>query len=169
MVSDMGNVLSLNYKHKKTPHKMSLSASSTGYLHVQLYKNKKPYTKTVHSLVAEAFIPNPESKTEINHIDGDKTNNRVSNLEWNTRSENQLHSIKHGLRKSSPNLGRFGKNNACSKRIIQCDLSGNPIREWDSISDAARYYGIRSSTISTCLTGRRPTMHGFVWKYSDSI
>jgi hypothetical protein len=70
---------------------------SKGYQGVTLTKNKKRYSKKVHRLVAEAFIPNPENKSQINHIDCNKKNNCVDNLEWNTQSENLKHAFKNGL------------------------------------------------------------------------
>jgi hypothetical protein len=68
-----------------------------GYLSKALHSNKKNYTKLIHRLVAEAFIPNPLNKLTVNHINGKKTDNRVENLEWNTYSENQLHAYDNGL------------------------------------------------------------------------
>ena len=88
------------------------SPSSTGYHKVVLYNNGFRKTMSVHRLVAEAFIPNPENKPEVNHIDGNKQNNNVSNLEWSTSSENQKHAHKIGLAKS-----KRGTNH------IRCTLS----------------------------------------------
>lgn len=70
-----------------------------GYRSVRLYKNEKPHSLMVHRLVATAWIDNPHKKQQVNHIDGDKTNNVVSNLEWCTASENIRHADKTGLRK----------------------------------------------------------------------
>lgn len=68
-----------------------------GYLYVKLYKNGKGTKKRIHRLVAETFIPNPDNKPTVNHIDGDKLNNHYLNLEWATRSEQIKHAIKTGL------------------------------------------------------------------------
>lgn len=68
-----------------------------GYKRVALYKNNVPFEYKIHRLVAETFISNPENKEQVNHIDGNKTNNHVSNLEWVTRSENTIHAVKNGL------------------------------------------------------------------------
>ncbi len=74
-----------------------------GYMEVNLSVNQKSKLIRIHRLVAEAFIANPKDKPQVNHIDGNKTNNHVSNLEWNTQSENQIHAYKTKLQ--IPNLG----------------------------------------------------------------
>lgn len=71
-----------------------------GYLRVNLYEGTKNHTVTVHRLVAKAFVPNPNNLPEVNHIDGDKTNNNADNLEWVSSSENQKHAFMIGLQKS---------------------------------------------------------------------
>lgn len=81
-----------------------------GYLEVNLYKNSKCTAKIIHRLVAKAFIPNNFNKPQVNHIDGNKLNNKVSNLEWMSNSENQLHAYKLGLQPS-----RAGENNNKAK------------------------------------------------------
>lgn len=158
-VSNLGRVKSLRCNKI-----MSLSKSSTGYLHIQLYKDKKYKTHTIHSLVANAFIPNIYNKPEINHIDGNKENNNVSNLEWSTKSENQIHAIKLGLRRPSPMIGIKGAKNRQSKKVIQYSLDGNFIHVWDSISDAARHYLCSPSCITSCIKGRHKTCAGYMWK-----
>lgn len=91
-VSNCGNVYS--YRYKKQMH-LSVSYSNS-YALVNLYKNGKQKTKGVHRLVAEAFIPNPNDLPIVNHIDGVKTNNHVTNLEWCTQKENVQHCIAMG-------------------------------------------------------------------------
>lgn len=87
-----GNVYSF-YKNRV----LKPAPTNWGYLTVQLFKNKKGKTFKIHRLVAEAFIPNPENKKCVNHIDGNKLNNAVENLEWATYSENLKHAWVHGL------------------------------------------------------------------------
>ena len=161
-VSDKGNVRS----HKRTPGMiLKQSPTNCGYMKVQLYKNAKGKMHYVHRLVAQAFLPNPQGKSEINHIDGNKTNNALSNLEWSSRSENQLHAIDHGLREPSPMTGRFGALNHNSRAIIQKDMNGQFIAQWDSIASAARSISCSPSLISNCLCGRKKTAKGFLWEY----
>lgn len=79
-----------------------------GYVMVTLCKNNKTFNASVHRLIAEAFIPNPDNKPQINHIDGNKSNNNIDNLEWCTPSENMIHAYKMGL-KTPESCARFGK------------------------------------------------------------
>lgn len=95
-----------------------------GYPRVNLYEGTKLYTRTIHRLLALAFIKNddPENKKEVNHIDGDKENNDLSNLEWVTSSENQIHAFEKGLQK-----GQKGESNGMAKYkeedvIVVCEM-----------------------------------------------
>lgn len=164
-VSNLGNVRITSYRNTGMKRLMKISLTNCGYCKVELYRDKKGKMQYVHRLVAMAFIPNPHNKPQVNHIDGNKTNNSVSNLEWASASDNQLHSIAHNLREPSPMTGRFGKSNPTSKPIYQYDLTGKIIKRWDSISDACRYLGVSHSSITQCLTGKTKTAHGFKWEY----
>lgn len=122
----------------------------SGYLKTGLYKEGKSKTREVQRLVAEAFIDNPLGKTQVNHIDGDKTNNCVSNLEWVTPQENTIHSftvLKRGLRK-----------------VHQCDLDGNIINTFDSVKEASERTNVARCSISNVIHGRRNKAGGYVWR-----
>lgn len=95
-VSNFGRVKSLHFGREKL---LKAGVSNTGYANVTLKKNTTKKTFHVHVLVAKAFLPNPDEKREVNHIDGDKQNNRVENLEWVTSSENTRHAIQNGKMK----------------------------------------------------------------------
>jgi hypothetical protein len=92
-----------------------------GYFGVNLYINKKRISKSIHRIVAETFIPNPDNKPQVNHINGIKTDNRIQNLEWVTPSENITHSFRNGLQKPSKgeNHGRCKLNKEDIKYIRQ--------------------------------------------------
>lgn len=124
------------------------------YSYVCLCVNNKRKSKRVHRLVAEAFIPNPENKSEVNHIDGNKQNNRVDNLEWVTGSEN----IQHGYRM---NLCKANK-----KRVLQYDLQGKFIKEWESTMQIQRQLNYNNSCICYCCLGKKKTAYGYKWQYA---
>lgn len=169
-VSNAGNVLSLNaYGHTiKRPLKQRLNRN--GYLVVILNHKKHQYYVGVHILVAKTFIPNPEHKPQVNHKDGNKTNNHVQNLEWNTARENVQHAIRTGLKNPQVLKGRFGKDHSASKPVLQYDIKGNFIKKWDSRIDAAHFYNFNSAMISNCIAGRWQSCKGFIWKeYTEPI
>ena len=139
------------------------SKSHKGYLYVNLYKNGKSKKYSVHKLVAEAFIPNPEGKPEINHDDGNKENCCASNLYWSTRSENVLHAYRTGLYK---NPKKHCNNKA--KAVNQYDLDGNFIKTWESTMEVERELKINNSSISKCCLGKRNKAGGYIWKFKDT-
>ena len=104
LVSTLGNVKTVNGKPKKIVY------DNKGYGRVELWKNNKGRKFRVHRLVAEAFIPNPLGKEQVNHIDGNKKNNCVSNLEWVTPKENIRHAIENNLSSI-----KYGSKNLSSK------------------------------------------------------
>ena len=147
-VSSLGQVRSLNYERTGKIKILKPSAQKNKYLRVNLSKNGKHYTKRVHRLVAETFIPNIENKPQVNHIDGNKGNNRVSNLEWATRSENMKHAYNTGLHKLPNNKG---KNNPKSKKVI-C-VTTNEV--FDYINEAEKKYNVAHQDIGKCCRGKR--------------
>lgn len=169
-VSNLGNIRSLcfgarNKRKSNTIRMLKIGYTNVGYSKVELYKDGISKIKYVHRLVAETFIPNPDNKPEVNHINGDKTNNSIDNLEWVTSSENKRHALNTGLKK--PVAGLRGKNNPSSKPIDQYTTDGIFVKHWDSIADAASFLNIRHTCISLCLTGKIKTSHGYIWKYSN--
>ncbi len=125
--------------------------NDNGYIRVYIHKK----TFALHRLVALTFIDNPENKEQVNHIDGNKINNEVSNLEWCSNSENQKHKFEIGL------------GNNFTRKVIQYDLNGNLVKEYDSISLAAKEMNVSKSTIRGVLIGKRKTSAGFIWKYYE--
>jgi hypothetical protein len=101
-VSTLGRVKRLPSGLYSDGHILKLKPAKGGYLQVGLCKNSKVYNAKVHRLVALTFLLNLDGTKQVNHIDGDKENNNVDNLEWVTPLENTTHAIKIGLRKSKP-------------------------------------------------------------------
>lgn len=162
MVSNLGNVKSLRYQNKKEEKVLTPISHHGGYLIVHLGAK---HIRMVHVLVARAFIKNPNGKKFVNHIDGNKHNNCVDNLEWVTAKENVQHAIRTGLRDPHFNNAKRGKENSQSKPIAQCDVDGNVVKVWDCISDASRFIKCNTSQIINNAMGRTRTCHGYVWRY----
>lgn len=144
--------------HWKSEKILKPCEKDNGYLIVSLSLNNKSKMKYVHRLVAEAFIPNIENKKTVNHIDLDRTNNNVSNLEWATYKENNAHAIKKMHERGDNKRNRKG-----SKPVLQFDLKNNFIKEFPSIREVYRQTGIFG--IEKVCKGQRKTAGGYIWKY----
>lgn len=172
-VSNLGKVRSLPHdiicKNNRMLHfngrVLSLSYCRGGYLGVVLCKNGQPKTYRVNRLVAEAFIPNPENKPQVNHKNGTRDDNRVENLEWVTSSENQIHSYRKLGRKGSF-CGKSGWLNPKSKPVIQVK-NGITINVFGSIREAGRKTGISDKFINRIVRGKGKTAGGYEWKYKE--
>lgn len=134
------------------------SINSNGYLIAGLWKNSKSKVVYIHRLLAEHFIPNPHKKKFVNHIDGNKLNNNLTNLEWVTILENNRHAQEVGL---SPETH-------IAKRVNQYDKSGKLLASYYSYYEAAKAVNGDHSKISLVVRGIRKTHMGFVWKGVDS-
>ncbi len=138
------------------------------YLGVTLTVEKNKKIHLLHRLVAQAFIPNPENKPEVNHKDGDKLNNDIRNLEWVTKSENGLHAYKMGLSKPNrSNSGNFGVNSFHKRSVDAYSTSNELIKSFDTIRDGGNYFNVCESSICSCANGRSKTAGGIVWKYRN--
>ncbi|HFK1452851.1 TPA: NUMOD4 domain-containing protein [Bacillus pacificus] len=139
----------------KRDNYLSLKPSPDKYVRVILSKNGKPNTFTAHQLVARNFIENPEGFIEINHIDGNQSNNCVSNLEWCDRKGNLRHAFENGLH--------------CSpmKPVIQLDSEGLIVEEFESITEAARATNLHRSRIQKCLKDHYRVTGGYYWRLKE--
>lgn len=158
-VSDSGQVRRDDTNHIKEPR-----LNRYGYDVVDLYKNGNRQTERIHRLVAEAFIPNPDNKPEVNHKDGNKRNNHISNLEWATKRENIDHAVKHGLR--TPSYGMRGKKNPNG------GAHGKPVRVvetgeiFKNIKECSVCKNCRAIGITNCLHGRQHTHRGMHFEFA---
>ena len=134
---------------KSTPTIKKTKVDKYGYERVMLYKNQKKYCKQVHRLVAENFIPNPNNLPQVNHIDGNKLNNNVNNLEWVSSSENIKHAYDKKLRNDKYKVGQYDKN-------------GLLLNIYESELEALKKTKIRH--INEATRGIRKTAGGYIWK-----
>lgn len=166
-VSNFGNIASLNYKRSYKPKLMKPSRHHTGYNIVKLSDGARRKTKLVHVLVAQAFIPQIPGKRFVNHIDGNKSNNFVGNLEWVTVKENTTHAIRTGLRDPHNVPRKYGKDHYSSKPVLQYDSKGNFIKKWDCQSDASRAFGGKPGTVSIYVDKPNKLLYGYMWVSYD--
>ena len=151
-ISSFGNV-----KNIKTGKILIGDTNNIGYRRVWLYTPIKK-RMFVHRLVAEAFCDNPENKPIINHKDGDKLNNSSDNLEWVTRSENDLHAFRLGLRKSYP--CQF-KHKIAAYNIVTKELC----KTYDNVEECAKALNIARTNIYNCCNGKQKTCIGYILEY----
>lgn len=124
-----------------------------GYLYIKLYINGKSKSKAVHRIIAETFIDNQEKKNQVNHIDGNKKNNNVENLEWVSCRENVDHAMRTGLMN--------GQNVIAYK-------DGNFIGVWPSIRLAAKNFNVNESSIRKALNGKIKSVKGCCFSYNNA-
>ena len=126
-----------------------------GYKHVGLHIEHKNRSFRVHRLVAEAFIKNPNNYPYVNHKDGNRQNNNVSNLEWCTPSQNSLHSSK------------INKQRFFTKRVKQYNMNGEFMLEYNSIKEAALETNTNPEKISEVYNRHRLSTNNYQWRFSD--
>ena len=152
-ISSHGRVKSL-FRYKKI---LKPALQTKGYFYVSLCKPNKNFT--IHRLVAEAFIPNPDNLPCVNHKDEDKTNNHVDNLEWCTYEYN----LNFGTRNERISESLLNHTNT-SKKVYQYTLDGKFIKEWKSTNECGRN-GYNQGTVSSCCRGKIKTHRGYKWSY----
>lgn len=174
------------YSHKT--HKILKNVIGThGYYLIYLTaQGGKTVVKQIHRLLALAFIPNPENKPCIDHIDGNRKNNSLSNLRWCTVKENNNNPVfkercsksklgtklsKEAIRKRYETWVRNGRhvnrslNNGKSKRVVQYDLNMNQVNIFPSLMEVFRHFGYNPSNVGNCCNGKKKTAYGYIWKY----
>lgn len=169
-VSNMGRIKSLNYRRTGKEGILNPTYDKDGYLLVYLYKNKKMKCCKVHRLVAIEFLPNPNNLPEVNHIDENKENNTVYNLEWCTSKYN----INYGTRTEKCSKTRKGKylyDKHPMSRKVKCITTGEI---FNSMKEACEKYNINNSGMTKCCkgkckyAGKHPiTKEKLVWQYIE--
>ncbi len=135
----------------KTNRFLQPASNGKGYQRVVLMIDGKKFSTYVHRFIAENLIPNPENLPEINHKNGDKSDNSVGNLEWVSSSDNKIHAINTGLRKVNG--------------IIQMKKNCDYFYIWASAKEAEEFTGVNSKNIQRVCRGERKTAGGYIWEY----
>lgn len=152
-----------------------------GYIQVALRKNKKSYFMLVHRIVAEAFIPNPDRKEFVDHINTITSDNRVENLRWCNYTENNNNPTtrrKNSIAKTGKNNPLYGKthkketilkmrNSEKNISVVQISKSGTTLNVWNSMCEAERETGIPQGNITKCCQRKRNTAGGYIWRYKQ--
>lgn len=148
-------------RNDKSNKLKELQINTTGYYKTDLYSGGNRSTQRIHRLVANAFIDNPDNKPDVNHIDGNKLNDNVENLEWVTKSENMIHAYNTGLVPHHSSYGMLGKKNPNG------GSKGKPVRvietneEYKNIAECSRSLGISDRRICDVLTGHMESCNGY--------
>ena len=183
-VSNQGRVRSVEREICKSNNMKQISKSyilkfekGKGYNYVHLFKNGTRKRMAVHRLVAIAFIPNPDNKPEVDHINTIKIDNRVENLRWVTPKENMNNPLtkenmsesqkgkSKGKPKSKESIDKMAK--AKSIKVVQLTLEGELVKIWDSAIKAERESGFDNGNINRCCRGKCKTHKGYKWMYYE--
>ena len=167
-VSNLGRIRSLERnvecsdgrKRKIKDRTLKGSSYSGGYSGVTLHKDGCAKFVNIHRIVAEAFVPNPLEKEEVNHKDENPSNNHASNLEWVTCKEN----INYGTRTER---ARKAIVKAQGRAVRQLSIDGELVAEYESLSAACNATGTHVSNITKCAKGAYKTAGGYIWKYKN--
>ena len=176
-ISNLGNVRSVDRfdgVHDRQGAIMKPALKRNGYLQVGLRKHSERKWFSVHRLVAIHFIENPDKKPQVNHIDGNKLNNTIENLEWVTEKENQNHAARLGLRDNIPkgknhcNYGKFGENSRSAKPVIRLDPKTGETKLYKA-KVLAKNEGFDVTSISKCCHGKLKTHKGYEWYFAEDF
>lgn len=181
-VSNLGRVKSLPKIHNCYEFKNYLTKekflkgypNSKGYLRVYLKRDKKEHKKFIHRLVAESFLENPFNKKEVNHIDHNILNNKITNLEWVSHQENMQWAWENGrlnhiveIGKTSYRKGLAKAQEKVKRKVCKLDNKGNIIKVYNTMTEAWKENNIDSGSLTKCCQGKQKTCKGLYFKYYE--
>lgn len=146
------------FKNVKNNIIIKTSITNANYETVGFKFNGENKRKLIHRLVATAFIPNPYNKPQVNHIDGNKLNNSVDNLEWVTGSENTKHSYDIGFKKKPHSISN-------SKKVEVIKITGEKIGVFNSLSNACKLLKLHKAHAGACARGETKQHKGYILNY----
>lgn len=142
----------------KTGYILKPNLKKSGYQEIVLRDKKgQPHSMLIHRVIASCFCEKKKGADEVNHIDGDKTNNRADNLEWVTRNENLKHAFDNGLR----------ADDVSARGVIATNMENGEEMDFPSIYKASRFFRISQGNICMCCKGLRPHAGGYFWRYKE--
>ncbi len=156
IVYDDGRIFSKRYKKFLIPKE-----NWDGYHRIQIWEHNKCKYVSWHRIIAETFIPNPNNYKVVNHLNGNKQDNRVENLEWCTQQENIRHAWKTGLSHSQIN----GK---LSKKVDQFDLDDNYLKTWESQMEVERQLHVPHEIVSNACRSKTHIAKNYKWRYNET-
>ena len=176
-VSDKGNVRSVTRHdgvHERIGQPIKSVLKYNGYLQVGLRKHNKRKYISVHRLVAIHFIDNPKNKPQVNHIDCNKQNNNINNLEWVTSKENLYHAKINGLRNNipkgekHPNFGKYGEHSKSAKKVVRYNRDTGETKLYNA-KILAKKDGFDVTSISKCCHKKLKTHKGYEWYFEKDF
>lgn len=161
-VSCNGDVLNWSWGRWSNVKICKIFKEKNGYMKVSIDEKKF----WVHRIVADAFIPNPQNKPCVDHINTIREDNRVENLQWTTYKENCNNPITNNRQKeNAAMLGKFGSEHPKAKEIVQLTLNGRFVKKWSCAAEVERELGIYRGNITNCCRGKNKSAGGYKWMY----
>ena len=167
-VSNYGKVKSLGNEFSRKEKILNFSKNKDGYLQVFLYKEGKRKNCYVHCLVANAFIPNPNNLPTVNHINENKENNVVENLEWMNMKQQVNHGTCQQRRAEKIDWKSVGRKNAekLSKQVYQYSKDGTLVAIYPSVAECGRN-GFNQGNVAACCRGELKHYKNYIWSYEE--
>lgn len=165
LVSNQGNIMSC-----QTGKLMNFGKDKSGYYVVNLSNNNGRKTQLVHRIVAHAFVSKPKGLNEVNHINENKNDNRVENLEWISHSENlKKYWANHPEMYQKCDGKTKNETKHSKKQVLQINLKNQVINTWENLATIHKILGYHPTSLIECCVGKRKTAYGYKWQFAINI